>query len=191
MPLVHDDVVGVLVEPGIKEGPKSLLPLVVPPAVLDQPFLRDALLEVDSDDGHHVAGSRSAQSLPFRFGQVHFDSEEGFVVKELVFHQAVLGRLVDSHVDPEGNRFVGKDCLEANLLDRVDLEVHEVHLVGAHRAVLFLKEVMLPEGSVGGMEQAVVVGKLEADGLFGKTLRGVFLKGGEAVLLHAFLLASL
>ena len=191
MPLVHDDVVDVLVEPGIKEGPESLLALVVPPTVLDQPFLRDALLEVDSDNRHHVSGPRSAESLPLGFGQVHFDSEQGLVVKELVFHQAVLGRLVDPHIHPEGNRFVGEDCLEANLLDCPDLEVHEVHLVGTHRAVLFLEDVMLPERPVGGMEQAVIVGKLETDGLLEKTLRGVFFQNSQLILFYPLLTVCL
>ena len=40
------------------------------------------------------------------------------------------------------------------------------------------------------MEQAKVGGKLEADGLLEKTLRGVFLEGREPVLLYPVFPAS-
>ena len=165
--------------------------LVVPPAVLDEPFLRNAFLEVDPDDGHHVPGPLGAQALAFTLGQFHGNSEQGLVVKELVFHQAVLVGLIDPHVDPERDRFIGENCLEANLLDLPDLEVHEIHLVGSHRTVLLVKDVMLAKGPVRGMEQTVVVGELESDGLLEKTLRGVFLQSSEPILFHALLAASL
>ena len=55
---------------------------------------------------------------------------------------------------------------------------------------MFVKDIMLVEGAVGAMEQTVVIGKLEADGLLEKTLRGVFLEGREPVLLYPVFLAS-
>ena len=186
---MYDDVVYMLVEPCVEEGPEPLLPLVVPPAVFDEPFLRNALLEVGPDDGHHVPGPLSAQALAFTLGQSHVNSKQGLVVKELVFHQAVLVGLIDPHVDPERDRFIGENCLEANLLDLHDFEVHEIHLFGSYRAVLLVKDIMLAKGPVRGMEQTVVVGELESDGLLEKTLRGVFLQGREPVLLYPVFLA--
>ena len=107
-----------------------------------------------------------------------------------MLHQSVLGGLVDPHVHPERNRFIGQDCLEANLLDGLDLEVHEIHFIRTYGTVLLIEDVMLIKGPVGSMEKTVVIGKLETDRFLEKALRGVFLPSSEPILFNAILCFS-